>query len=85
MALLTLLPSTATYAEGSQTIGAINTLIQQLNGNTGIGAIANGAFVANGAVATTVTSLGPVGANTTIRKWLSVLDNTGTTVYIPCF
>jgi hypothetical protein len=85
MALLTLIPSTATFAEGSQTLSTVNTLITQLNANTGLGAIAQGAFVANGAVASTVTSLGPAGSSTTIRKWLSIVDNTGTTVFLPCF
>lgn len=85
MALLTQLPSTATYAEGSQIIGTINALIQQINTNVGLGGLAQGAFVANGSVATTMTSLGPTGSHTTIQKWLTVVDNTGTVVYIPCY
>jgi hypothetical protein len=85
MALLSLLPSTASNAEGSQILSTVNSLIAQLNNNTGIAALAQGAFVANGAVASTVTSLGPTGSSTTIRKWLSAVDNTGSTVYIPCF
>ena len=42
-------------------------------------------FTANGSVATTVTSLGPAGSHTTIQKWLTIQDNTGTVVYIPCY
>ena len=85
MALLTLLPSTATNAEGSQTIPTINTLIQQLNANPGIAAVANGAFVANAAIATVLGSVGPTGSHTAVQKWLSILDNTGTVGFIPIF
>ncbi len=42
-------------------------------------------FVANGSVATTMTAVGPTGANTTVRKWLSVKDDTGNQFYIPCY
>lgn len=46
---------------------------------------AAGSFTANGTVATSVTSLGPTGASTTVVKWLTITDNTGATRYIPCF
>lgn len=42
-------------------------------------------FTANGSVATTITSLGPTGANTTIQEWLTVKNAGGTTRYIPCY
>jgi len=42
-------------------------------------------FVANGSVATTLTSVGPTGANTTVRKWLTVYDAAGNPFYLPCF
>jgi hypothetical protein len=40
---------------------------------------------ANGAVATALTSVGPTGSHTTVQKWLTVVDNTGATLYIPAF
>lgn len=42
-------------------------------------------FAANGAVATTVTSLGPTGSHTTIQEWLVVKDSAGTTRWIPAY
>lgn len=57
------------------TIGA--TQIIQLNS-------AN-SFSANGAVVTSLTGVGPTGSHTTVQKWLTIVDNTGATVYIPAF
>ena len=42
-------------------------------------------FSTNGAVATALTSVGPTGSHTTVQTWLTILDNTGATRYIPCF
>lgn len=42
-------------------------------------------FTANGSVATTMTSLGPTGANTTVQEWLTVKNSSGTTRYIPAY
>lgn len=42
-------------------------------------------FSANGAVATNLGSVGPAGANTTVQKWLTIKDNAGGLLYIPCF
>lgn len=42
-------------------------------------------WTANGTVATTMTSLGPTGAHTTIQKWLTIKDNGGNTYYIPAY
>ncbi len=39
---------------------------------------------ANGSVATTLGSVGPTGANTTVQEWLTI-DINGTTRYLPCF
>jgi hypothetical protein len=39
---------------------------------------------ANGSVATTLGSVGPVGSNTTVQEWLTI-DIQGTTRFIPCF
>jgi len=44
-----------------------------------------GTFTANGAVATTMTSLGPVGSHTTIQEWLTITDAAGVVRYIPCY
>lgn len=42
-------------------------------------------WTANGTVATTLTSVGPTGANTTVQEWLTIKNAAGTTRYIPCF
>lgn len=42
-------------------------------------------MVAPGSVATVLGSVGPTGASTTVQKWLSVKDSSGTQLYIPCF
>ena len=43
------------------------------------------AFTANGSVATSLGSVGPTGASTTVQKWLTFKDSGGTTRYVPCF
>lgn len=43
------------------------------------------AFSANGSVATSLGSLGPTGAHTTVQTWLTFKDSGGTTRYVPCF
>jgi hypothetical protein len=45
----------------------------------------SGSFSANGSVATVLGSLGPAGSHTAVQKWLTIVDNTGTTLYIPAF
>lgn len=42
-------------------------------------------FSANGLVATILGSLGPTGSHTTVQKWLTIVDNTGATLYVPAF
>jgi hypothetical protein len=60
---------------------SLDTAVRALCGD----AISSGnGFAANGTVATAMSSLGPVGAHTTIQEWLTVVDN-GVTRYIPCF
>lgn len=44
-----------------------------------------GSWTANATTVVTLTALGPAGASTTIKKWLTVIDNTGATDYIPVF
>jgi hypothetical protein len=44
-----------------------------------------GSFSANGSVATVLGSIGPVGSHTTVQTWLTIVDNTGATRYIPAF
>lgn len=39
----------------------------------------------NGAVATTMTSLGPTGSHATVQEWLTVKNSAGTVRYIPCY
>lgn len=45
----------------------------------------SGSFSADGTVATVLGSLGPTGSHTTVQTWLTIIDNTGATRYIPCF
>ena len=53
---------------------------------TGEAAFTNaGSWVANGSVATSVTSVGPGGSHTTVQEWLVVVDNNGTPRYVPAF
>ena len=42
-------------------------------------------FSANGAVVTTLTGVGPTGAQTTVQEWLTIKNAGGTTRYIPAF
>lgn len=42
-------------------------------------------WTANGAVATTMTSLGPTGSHTTIQEWFVVKNASGTVRYIPAY
>ena len=42
-------------------------------------------WAVNSNVATTMTSLGPQGSHTTVQKWLAIVDNTGTVVYLPAY
>jgi len=53
---------------------------------TGVLQVGNSASMsANGAVATTMTSLGPTGSHTTIQEWLTIKNASGTVRYIPCY
>lgn len=42
-------------------------------------------WATNSNTATTMTSLGPQGASTTVSKWLTVKDNTGNPGFIPFY
>lgn len=53
--------------------------------NTQILNLGTAGFTANGAVATTMTSLGPSGSHGTIQEWLTVKDVGGTTRWIPAY
>ena len=44
-----------------------------------------GCFTANSTKATTLTSVGPAAANTTVQEWLTIKNSTGTTRYIPAW
>jgi hypothetical protein len=69
-------------ASGSDTDININ-LIGKGAGTVGFGNA--GSFAANGGVATSLGSVGPVGSNTTVQKWLTIIDNGGVKRFIPCF
>ena len=42
-------------------------------------------WAVNSTVATTMTSLGPQGASTTVSQWLTVVDNRGRVGFIPWY
>jgi hypothetical protein len=42
-------------------------------------------FTSNGSVATALSSVGPPGSHTTVQKWLTIVDGSDNTLYIPCF
>lgn len=45
----------------------------------------SGSFSTNGSVATSLGSVGPTGSHTTVQKWLTIKDSSGTTLYVPAF
>lgn len=57
--------------------------------NQGTGLVKFGStqhFTANGAIATTMTSLGPTGSHTTVQEWLTIKNaSSGAVRYIPCY
>jgi len=42
-------------------------------------------FTANGTTGTTMTSLGPPGAHTTVQEWFTVTDANGNVRYFPSY
>lgn len=46
--------------------------------------LGGGSFAANGSVATSLGSVGPTGAQTTVQEWLAIKSGSNTR-YIPCF
>ena len=87
------IPNPRTPTDPSQiiptVIGQVNSYLGNLlslSNNTGeLQFAASQSWATNSNVATTMTSLGPQGSHTTVQKWLTVLDNTGTVVYIPAY
>ena len=81
----------ATMVDFNTLIGAINaSLGSYLSFNTAgsvgeINLTNSASFIANGSVATAMSSVGPLGSHTTIQEWLVVLDNNGKAVYVPAF
>lgn len=61
-----------------------NTKNMKFAGGGGTIGFGSGAFAANGTVATSLGSLGPTGAHTTVQKWFKINDGTNT-YYIPAF
>jgi hypothetical protein len=73
-------------APAIQATGSTDLDIKLLANGTGTAQMGSaGMFAANGAVATSLGSVGPTGASTTVVKWLSIKDNGGTLRYIPCW
>ncbi len=73
----------STPAQASDLQYWLNTLITNIN--TSLTSPLSLAFVANGSVATTVTSLGPTGSHTTIQEWATIPNASGVTRYIPLY
>lgn len=55
------------------------------NGASAFKISGSGQWTANGAVATTMTSLGPTGSHTTVQEWLTFTDSAGVVRYIPAY
>lgn len=78
----------ATTAHPSLAAAGSDTNINLKLSAKGTGALqvgTTGMMAANGAVATSLTGVGPTGASTTVQEWLKVVNSAGTTRYIPCF
>lgn len=80
-----IMPAAGAYSwTATGDLGTIDT--QLTRGAAGIIKFASAnSFSANAAVATSITSVGPTGANTTVQEWLTIKNASGTTRYIPCF
>jgi hypothetical protein len=77
-------------AGNSATIGALggdaNVDLGIFCAGTGVVKFVSASMIAaNGAVATTMTSLGPAGSHTTVQEWLVIKNSGGTVRYIPCY
>jgi len=75
-------PMSLVFSTVTSTSGPVERLRVRADGLLQLG---SPSWTANGTVATTMTSLGPTGARTTIQKWLTVKDDGGTTYYIPAY
>lgn len=51
----------------------------------GVVKVGTGMMTANGAVATTMTGIGPTGSHTTVQEWMTVTNAAGTVRYIPAY
>jgi hypothetical protein len=73
------------FGAGPVIIGANNAEVVRFlsAGNMKFSNAAN--FTASGAVATSLGSIGPTGSHTTVQTWLTFVDNTGATRYVPAF
>jgi len=47
--------------------------------------LGSGAWIANGSVATALSSVGPTGSHTTVQEWFMVTNSSGVVRYIPAF
>jgi hypothetical protein len=87
------IPPITTPTDPSQTIPKLISWINTYLGNmlslsakTGeLQFSASQSWATNSNVATTMTSLGPQGASTTVSKWLTVVDNNGDAGFIPWY
>ena len=79
-------------------IADLNALVSQINTSLGaltfnnspseVGEIAINsatAWAANGTTATTMTSLGPLNAHTTVQEWLVFMDPSGNQRFVPAY
>lgn len=88
---VTITPTTSTIGGGStlilQTAQSATAVSDGANYQVSAGGIGvpSANFIANGTVASTITSLGPTGSHTTIQEWFSLKDASGTLRYIPAY
>ena len=73
----------------SQIVAQVNqyvaSLITRWGATTELQFSGSQSWAVNSNVATTMTSLGPQGASTTVSQWLTVVDNRGRVGFIPWY
>lgn len=89
----TIAAGTAAPIPGPQDVGQIYNVLNAtvmnwltVNANGGeLQLLGPNSFKANGSVATTMTSLGPIGAHTTVQRWMVVMTPGGIQGYVPVY
>jgi hypothetical protein len=76
-------PGGSNAAVNPGNLADLNALVSAINSNLSIPASMTN--VANGSVATAMSSLGPTGSHTTIQEWFAITTPQGNVRYVPGF